>query len=75
MNNKNRMLTTAFTYNLFEDAAAHTGHADAQRKLVTESPTELQHLQLGGVTHALQSHDQQSADACGQTNTRKTSLA
>lgn len=52
------------TYNLFEDGAAKTWHADAERKFVTETSTKFHHLQLNGVTHSLQSHNQQSTDSC-----------
>lgn len=54
------------TYNVFEDSAADTRHADAQGKLVVESSAKLHPLQLGGVTHSLQSHSQQSADTWRQ---------
>lgn len=59
------------TYNLFEEAAADARHADAERKLVAESSTKLHHLQLGGITHPLQSHSQQSADPCSKYTQKK----
>ncbi len=55
------------TYNLFEDGAANTWHANAERKLVAESSTKLHHLQLGRVTHSFQSHSKQRADSCRKT--------
>lgn len=47
---------------LFEDVAADAVHPDAQRKIVSESSTELHQLHLRHVLSALQCHHQESAD-------------
>ncbi len=60
------------TYDQFEDVAANTRHADAERKVVVEPSAELELLQLGGFTNALQSHNQQSVDPCRQSTDQQT---